>query len=373
MAINMYLPTLFILVALAFGFSKPSLNHFALASRDTTQVQAEIIHEFPLGTWVENLVVRSSDPPSILVTVTSSPDLYLVSTTSAYPPIHVAHLPGYVSLLGITQLADDLFYFIAGDFSVFTLEATPGSFSIFELDLRGGIPTPPWPSPPSPLDSGIRKVADIPEAAFLNGLTTLNPVGGIILAADSGPGVVWGVNVNSGSYSVAVNDSTMAVALTTGAHIGINGAHFLNGYLYYTNTAQQSFSRIPVNASTGRASGPAEVLIHQPPSGLDDFILDFAGNAWLCEDLLAQILLVPAITTLSNVATNAVVPELVSSLTLSNGSGLYGATAAAFGVSPQDLRAGSLYFATTGGILQYEGRNWTQGGTLSRLDLAAYF
>ncbi len=68
MVINMSLPALFSLVTLAFGFSKTSSSHFGLTVRDGTQVQAEIIHEFPLGTgariWLCDLQIflRSWSP-----------------------------------------------------------------------------------------------------------------------------------------------------------------------------------------------------------------------------------------------------------------------------------------------------------------------
>jgi len=55
-----------------------------------------------------------------------------------------------------------------------------------------------------------------------------------------------------------------------------------------------------------------------------------------------------------------------------NATSFAGFTSIYIGTREADLKRGSLYVATTGGFLRYVGKNWTTGGSVVRLDTAAY-
>ncbi|KIX06235.1 uncharacterized protein Z518_04210 [Rhinocladiella mackenziei CBS 650.93] len=100
-------------------------------------LQPHIVHEFPLGTWVENPVVRSSTPGSVLIMLLSSPEVYMVSTTSSLTPVRVVRVPHYLGLFGNVEMGHDVFYAITGNWSVDALENAPGWYDLWKVDLRG--------------------------------------------------------------------------------------------------------------------------------------------------------------------------------------------------------------------------------------------
>jgi len=311
----------------------------------TASLTPTIVHKFPQGTWVENLAIRQSDG-NVVVTILSSPDVYLVSSASAFEPVLLAHFPGNLGCAGIVEVGLNIFYAVVGNYSVSTTEATPGSWSIWKVDLtehhvdhahQGHIVT--------------TQVAVLPAAGFLNGMTVLDPHSGTVLVADSLYSAVWSVNVWSGHVAIAINDTTMSTApeLAGGFALGINGLHYPgDGYLYYDNTDRATFNRIRYDALAGVVTGPVETLVANSFSNVifDDFTIDFAGNTWLATDSGEVVLLRdvkhgghPDI-------------EIVASSTTGNFTGL---TSAKLAASKTGRRKDSLYATTSGGLLvKYE-------------------
>ena len=229
--------------------------------------------DFPNGTWVENLALRSNG--QILVTLVTSPQIYQVDPTRAQPAKLVHTFPGYLGLLGITEVQPDVFYVVAGNFSTVTFESTPGSYSVFEVDLA---------TYASGTQAAVSKIADFPESNTLNGMTTLDSCN--VLIADSGLGAVWKLNVDTGATCKVISDPLMDPNPAAGAPpLGINGVQVKNSTLYFTNTDQAIYASIPINTE-GTATGPAETLTTNIVS-VDDFgfaptgIQLFAGNSEL--------------------------------------------------------------------------------------------
>ncbi|KAK5441484.1 hypothetical protein LTS15_011251 [Exophiala xenobiotica] len=337
------------------------LTAVAMLGPATGLIQPQVIHEFPLGTWLENLAPRTSYPSGVLVNMLSSPDMYLIPTNPPASPIHIAHIPNHLGLMGITEMGHDVFYAVAGNFSVDTFDVELGSFSIWEIDLRG------LPGLPSNLTAKTTKIADVPTG-LLNGLTVLNPVEGILLAADSEHGVVWSINVRTGQTAIAVNDTSMAPVQSSTVPLGVNGLHVVNQNLYYTNTNKASLCRVPLNMTTGEAIGPAETLVQSPEIYPDDFTVDFCGNVWLASDAYNQLVL------LQNTTATSVLGS--SNIRVVSGSPqerkFMGLSATAFGTGALDLQRGSLYVTINGGMEQYKYKNWTMGGSLLRYDIASF-
>jgi hypothetical protein len=232
----------------------------------------------------------------------------------------VSRIPNVTGLLGIVEMQPlDVFYAIAGNFSLANLTSTNGSYSIWTIDMRR----------PSAV---VSKLTDIPEGNSLNGIAALNESQGLLVVGDAGAGVVYTLNVHTGNYSKTIDDPTMKP--NSSYPIGINGIKVRDGYLYYTSEAQELFCRIPINTTSGTATGPAEIIATNIFG--DDFSLDQAGNAYVGENIRN---VVAEITPGGNVS--VVAGSLNSTL-------VAGATSTAFGRTSGN---GSVLYVTTSGGL----------------------
>lgn len=134
-------------------------------------------------------------------------------------------------------------------------------------------------------NSSATKITDIPQAVGPNGMTALGSHG--VLIGDAAAGVVYHVDTHSGAYQVAIDDPLLKPVSGAPFVIGINGLHINGEQLYFTNSDQAIFARVPVDSSNGTAKGAVEVLAS---TGLvDDFTLDNAGNAFIAQNGLNTI------------------------------------------------------------------------------------
>jgi len=324
--------------------------------RSAPSLTSHVIRELPKGTWLENFVIRQSDG-NALVTILSSPEVLLLSTSNDFDPIKVATFPDALGCLGIVELYHDVFYIAVGNFSVKTGNSTPDSWSIWEVDIRHR----------KPEDAAITKITDVPGAGFLNGMTILNPVTGVLLVADSLFSAVWSVNVRTGHVAVAINDTTMAPTTGGAISLGINGLRVVDSDLFYDNSNRATFNRIPIDLHTGQATGPAITLFQGSSDEIlpDDFAIDFEANAWVVTG--GQMFLLPG-------AAAPTAGSLSFSLEFVAGSAtetrITGWTSTRFGTQQADIERGSLYVTTDGGPLAYRDGNFTAGGMLVRIDTA---
>jgi len=306
------------------------VNGLALSHTHTCATHpSRDIHQFPNGTWVENLAIRQNG--QILVTVLSAPELYQVDPFHTdSPPTLIHRFPRVMGLLGIVELQHDVFYVIAGNLSVVTLSTTNGSYSVWKVEMGSGKVLDGAIDPPAI----VSKVVDIPEGALLNGMAVLNESRGLVVIGDSGVGQVFTLDVETGKYSKTIDDPTMKP--TSALQVpGINGLKIRDGYLYYTSSAQALFIRIPINGTDGSPAGPAEAVARSIFG--DDFSFDSAGNAYIAQNPL---------NTVSKVTGGGVVSIVAGSL---NSTEVAGATATGFGRTPNDRSV--LYVTTTGGFL----------------------
>lgn len=192
-----------------------------------------------------------------------------------------------------------------------------GSFSVWKLDLQS-----------TPANS--TKISDIPQGVLLNGATNLNN-NGTILVADSGAGVVYRIDTNTGNYTVVIDDPTMKFAPNATLQIGINGVHIRGNYLYYTSSTQGLFARIPINPD-GTADGAAQIIARNGFE--DDFIFDRAGNAYVATNLQSTVQKITLAGDVTVVAGNI------------NSTLLAGSTATQFGRTAADS---SVLYVTTDG------------------------
>jgi hypothetical protein len=256
------------------------------------------------------------------------PDLYQVDPFHPNSQATLIHrIPGVTGLTGIVELQRDVFYVIAGNFSISTFKTTNGSYSVWEIDMRkskvanGSVNPPPI----------VSKVTDIPEGSFLDGMV-LSKSNGLIIIGDAGAGAVFMVNVDTVKYSKTIDDPTMTPAGPL--MLGINGMKIYGRLLYYTNTGQEIFCRIFINNLDGSTVGPARVIANNIFG--DDFSFDQKGNAYIAQNVK---------DTVAKITPHGAVTVVAGSL---NSTLVAGATATNFGRTHTDRSV--VYVSTSGGI-----------------------
>lgn len=151
----------------------------ALAAVATAQLN--LVYQFPPQPYIniENIAVRSTNGQLLLTTVTG-PTLYQLNPGSQ--PERIITLNGPDSMIGIAEVATDVYVVSAGNFSFGPqvpggIAGIPGTFSVWSLDLTGP-------------QAVAKKIVDIPEASSLNGVTALRGNKDTVLIADSGLGSI---------------------------------------------------------------------------------------------------------------------------------------------------------------------------------------
>ena len=325
---------------------------YASSVRSSVLPREDTIHEivrFSTDHQAENLAVRPNG--QILVTISGpTAAIYQIDPFCQNKSVLVESFP-FTSALGITELFPDVFYFVLANVSLAPLGGIPGTSFIYKLDMTRFATSPQGAiiHPPS-----IQKVASVPDAGFLNGLTSFtSSLGRFILAADSIAAQVWKINVASGAVSVAIKDPSMVAPPDAELPLGVNGIKVHSGSLYYTNTGSESLYRIPLSQN-GSAAGSAHLIASSVPC--DDLILDKVGNVYLATGTLNVVLKV----------SNTGVVTTIAGTSGSASSLLISPTAIQFGKTKAD--SSSIYVTTSGGA--FSPAIGTQG--LSRVDIGAH-
>ena len=328
----------------SLSLSSPISSHAIRAAESSPTLTS--IHNFTPGTWVENLAVRANG--QILATLLTTPQVYQVdpNPSSAHPLTLVHTFPTYLGCVGITELSNDIFYVVAGNFSISTAASTPGSYSVWKLDMAGftagGAP------------AAAAKIADFPQSNNLNGMTPLGD-GNTLLIADAGAGAVWSLNVHTGAVEKIITDPLMAPTSGATPPIGINGLKVRDQSLYFTNTDQALIAKVDLN-NDGSAKGPA-VTVFKNATGADDFQFDARGDMFIAGN--DEVRFRGGLDGSSG----------ARSVVVTNSSLVVGSTAAAFGRLPGD--EGSLYVSTNGGTAQYVSGQLTNPGRIVKVDVSA--
>lgn len=194
-------------------------------------------------------------------------------------PELVYRFPNALGLTGVAEIAPDVFAVSAGNYTLAS-GPTTGSWAVWRVDLSG------WrtSSPKQTLTlaaSQVSKIADIREAAYLKGMTQLSEQH--VLLSDFRAGVVYRLDVNTGAYTVVIEDSlTAAVPQSIFGDSGISGLRVHDGHLYFTNTGQNIFAKMPIHAD-GTSAGTASVIAHTEASTdyFDGFTFGAHGDVYI--------------------------------------------------------------------------------------------
>jgi len=163
----------------------------------TLPLPSRVLYQFPKGSWIENLAVRSDG--DLLLDLMSTPNLYLLNPRVEDSEPQLLHtFPDSLGLLGITEMQHDIFYDIAGNFSLTTGSDGPGSYVLWKVELSGHH---------NDTKAVVKKVTDMPEARLLNSVIPLHEegTGDVVLISDSDLGVVWQVDVETANYSIVLD------------------------------------------------------------------------------------------------------------------------------------------------------------------------
>lgn len=213
---------------------------------------------------IENSALRSNG--QLLLTTFDNASLYTLDTLAAKPQAElVAQLPGATAIGGIAGIGADKYVIVGGIRGNYNYT----NETIYTVDFSGNVSTP-----------AIDIVAKVPDAIMLNGLASLPAYPHIILATDSRLGAVFRIDTETGASEIALEDDLFAVPANATTPLGINGIKVFDGYVYFTNTGQYIFGRIPITED-GYQAGSAEVVTYAD-SGYDwdDIVFDYEGNVY---------------------------------------------------------------------------------------------
>ncbi|KAK3693093.1 hypothetical protein B0T22DRAFT_448965 [Podospora appendiculata] len=310
------------------------------------------IAQFPVGTWVENIAVRSNGD-LLVTTLFTNASLYTIANPSSRSPsvtrlftVGAAPSAGSIAgLLGITEVTHDYFAFI-------NIDLATNTQGIWGIDFTNHDPH----SPPSP-----HLIVSFPNSSGLpNGATTLPGSDRIIFVADSGLGLIWRVDVVAKTLSVALQVPETNHAGPVPASIGANGVHVRDGYLYWTNTEQVALYRVKITRQGWPVTNAAveTVKVFAGAGGVDDFTFGPRDRdvAWV---------LTPVENTLVAVGLGTWSGRSVAVAGSVNSSAVAKGTAAQFGRTPRDAEV--LYVVTGGDSVQGE-----EGGKVVAVDTAGF-
>ena len=347
------------------------LCSLALAAPDATPLippgdaLLRTIYQFPNNTWVENLAMRSNG--NLLVTLIQSAEIWEINPNIDSPHAHlVFRFPDAISVLGIAEVEPDVFAVNVGNWSDVSDSPQVGSWGIWGVDLRGRNKHATVCKTEDHCYATAKKIGDIPEAVFLNGLSVLPRSPNVLMVADSGAGVIYRFDWRTGEYSTAIDNSALKPNQSIPIKLGVNGIRIdasAPEALYATNSLKRpTFFRIPINPRDGSQVGSVKVIVDSPPfqenegAAADDFALGDNGYAWITSD--------PS-NTLYRVALKTGSVDVVAGG--HNSTIVAGLTSCLFGVTEDDRIHGRLFIVTNGG-LAYPPPVGVVGGKVLSLD-----
>ncbi|KAK2595102.1 hypothetical protein QQS21_007187 [Conoideocrella luteorostrata] len=238
----------------------------------TCAVTIRQLYRFPNDTFIENIAVRSNG--HLLISTFDNAKLYSVEPCLGAAKVSVvAQVPNATALLGIAEIAPDVFAISAGNFIKEERAFEKGSGRIAIVRLNRCAAENPT----------VETVAWIPETRMLNGMVALPENRHIILSADSINGRLFRINTANGVIDVVFQDKTLLPGSDGVIPVGVNGLRIYKKYLYFTNSGQQFFARVKIDED-GAIVGAVEELLRLPINSqdiLDDFSLSLNGTAFI--------------------------------------------------------------------------------------------
>jgi hypothetical protein len=233
----------------------------------------KVVHEFPIGTWIENMALRPSG--SVLAIDFSAPNIYEVPIDGNSESRLVHTFTNASGVSGIAESFPDTFFVVTGNFSFSKFSPIPATYSVHRLDFDNCTDQP-----------NVRFVGAIPTLIQPNGILSV-PKTPYLLIADSIAGKVYRYNTETLDMAVYFDHPLLKPA-GTGIQGGVNGLKFSRGYFYFSNSNQEIVARVRVFGREYTPVGGPEVVASQ--TLVDDFIVnDYNGDIYLAENGLSEL------------------------------------------------------------------------------------
>lgn len=208
-------------------------------------VNAKVIAEFPVNTFLENVVVDKKG--DLFVNSYEDGKVYRVAPAGA--KTEFAQIPGKVAGIAFDGKGNLIISGVTNEKKA----------AIFRVDKTGKVET----------------LATIDAAIFLNGVTVLS--GDKFLIADSYKGAIWEFDAKTKKSAVWLADESLARKESNNPTPAVNGLKIFGGNLYATNAQNQQIFRIPILA--GGKAGKPELFVEKING--DDFAFDASGNLFV--------------------------------------------------------------------------------------------
>ncbi|KAJ7676358.1 hypothetical protein B0H17DRAFT_1334482 [Mycena rosella] len=230
----------------------------SLAATVIATFPTTLVYQSPTGLYLENIAVRPCS--KLLLTSALSPTLHTLDPSSANTTFdEVYSFPNATALFSIIEYQPDVYAVVAAN-----------AVAIWRVDFHSKTPI-------------ATRIAGIPQSTLINGLSSVPGHPDLVLAADSDLGAAYEITMSTGAVRIAIQDAAMAPGAPAPA-LGINGLHIHGSALYFTNSQQGTFARIPIAVESKGV---------RLPHRYDDFTFDADGRAWVTAHPGALTLLYP--------------------------------------------------------------------------------
>ncbi|TGJ87882.1 hypothetical protein E0Z10_g833 [Xylaria hypoxylon] len=233
--------------------------------------QVSQLYQFTYPTGIENLF--SLPNGCLLLSTSLNADLYYIDPEALYPSAqNVITLPGSTALTGFAALGDG-FYAVAGGISPRSGERYTKIY-VIKVDTEGDV------------NVTMNHIVQVPNTVSINGMAALPKHPHTILSADAIGGQILRVDTSNNALTVAFEHAALKPGNQSNPNAtGVKGLKIRDNYLYFTNSAQRTFGRFPIDAN-GTNTGEVEILARLDEKFgdetlYDDFSFDNEGNAFV--------------------------------------------------------------------------------------------
>ncbi|KAI4859136.1 hypothetical protein F4820DRAFT_440672 [Hypoxylon rubiginosum] len=208
------------------------------------EIHATQLFEFK-NTFIENL--HTLPDGSILLTTFGSGDLWALNPDASPATIRkVATLDGSTGLSGIASLGNGLYAVSGGEHSLFKF--TKGSMKVYVVSVAG-----------EGQEGEVIDSIPVADTNMMNGMASLPSRPYVVFSADSIGGRILQIDTRARKVSVALEDAALGPGSDAVVPLGVNGLRIEGNYVYFTNSAQGTFGRFPID-NNGKNTGSVEII-----------------------------------------------------------------------------------------------------------------
>ncbi|KAM0467939.1 hypothetical protein ACHAP7_011375 [Fusarium lateritium] len=238
-------------------------------------LSAKTLDQLPLGTWLENIIVRSNGD-LLMTQMWPSATVYTIPNplTCDTGIEKLVTIPSIHGILGIDQVplgpGKPETFVVVGSNSTDVGKLIPGTFGAWKLEFI---------HKRHQAKVKVTKISNMTKnSSFLNGVVAIPGVSDAVLVSDSALGVVGRLDLSTGIFDTSAFVFP-EMAPIPGGSFGINGIKIHDGHLYWTNSNAATIYRVAITSKGFLVKGAKPQLVSNLSKGvsfLDDF--DFSRN-----------------------------------------------------------------------------------------------